>query len=364
MGRITSAEKSSIRSSNCFDLMRVIAASAVLYSHSFAVIGHPEPRPIAGQTIGSLAVALFFGISGFLVCQSWRSDPSLYRFTMRRALRIMPGLFVVVAFTALIVGPIFTSVSLESYFSGSAVFAYFPQTLLFVSVPGLPGLFETNPLPHGNNASLWTLRYEVLMYAFLALGASVMPKSTLRSLCTGLLAAFALSWLLLTLTDNKPYEMPAAWRIGMELHGDRLCSLGAYFFSGCVLSMYFDRLRLSPPLTVVLIGVCVAIPSADWVQPLLWFAIPYGAITFAYKAPAAMKSLSGYDYSYGIYVYAFPIQQIVAQSMTDVDQRWFSSLMISAVLTFALAGLSWHLVEKPALGLKSRLIEKPSVKSE
>jgi peptidoglycan/LPS O-acetylase OafA/YrhL len=77
--------------SNSFDFLRVSAALLVLYSHSFSLVGLPEPASMAGQSYGSLAVALFFAINGYLVCQSWVHDPSPLRFVVRRALRILPG---------------------------------------------------------------------------------------------------------------------------------------------------------------------------------------------------------------------------------------------------------------------------------
>lgn len=109
---------------NAFDFLRIFAASAVLYSHSYALYGLPEPYPLPGQTYGSLAVALFFSISGFLVCQSWMNDPSFSRFFIRRALRIFPGLLVVVILTALVIGPLFTTLTLQEYFASGTAWNY------------------------------------------------------------------------------------------------------------------------------------------------------------------------------------------------------------------------------------------------
>ena len=121
-GCVTMRPMTAHGSGNAFDFIRVVAALAVLYSHSFPLFGLPEPSH-AGQTLGSLAVAIFFAVSGFLVCQSWLRDPDVYRFTLRRALRIMPGLIVAVAFTAFVAGALDTRLPLSEYFTARGTWA-------------------------------------------------------------------------------------------------------------------------------------------------------------------------------------------------------------------------------------------------
>ncbi|MGO4377458.1 acyltransferase family protein [Pseudoduganella sp. RAF53_2] len=101
---------------NAFDVLRMTAAAAVLYSHSFPLLGLPEPEPLPGLTWGRLAVAVFFGISGFLVAQSWESDSHGLRFLARRALRIFPGLLVLALLSALVLGPAVTVLPLAGIF--------------------------------------------------------------------------------------------------------------------------------------------------------------------------------------------------------------------------------------------------------
>ena len=350
------ASTAAASNSNCFDLMRVLAATAVLYSHSFALLGMPEPQPIAGQSWGSLAVAAFFAISGYLVCSSWTRDPSVSRFAVRRALRIIPGLFVVVFVTAVLLGPALSSLSVPEYFDDNRTIKYFFSTLLFLSVPELPGLFEHNPFPHANNGSLWTLRYEILMYAVLAVVGAGLPARYFKSACVTLLGGLVVCWFGLTLYDIKPYKIPLVWRLGTELYGDRLCVLGIYFFTGACLHLFRERLRLSPLLAATLCILPVLLNNADWVTPLLWLAIPYGAITLAYRAPASLRVVSIHDYSYGIYIYAFPVQQVVVSMLPQAPQRWLLSLLITLVVTVILAALSWHWVEKPMLRLKGKFL--------
>ena len=342
-------------SHNCFDFLRVFSALAVLYSHSFALIGRPEPQPIAGQSFGSLAVAIFFAISGFLICQSWVRDPSPWRFAGRRALRILPGLLVVVLFTAFLVGPIFTTLSWQAYFGTNAAWSYIPRTFLFLAVPPLPGLFDANPYPTVNNGSLWTLRYEILMYAWLAVVGTLLPKAHLKAACNLSFFGFAILWTALLFLDDIPLKVPFIWRLGTELYLDRIASLGAYLFAGCCLHLYFNKIRFSLLGAGLLIALTATVSNNNLVMPILWIAIPYAAITFAYQGPTFFQKLSGFDYSYGIYIYAFPVQQVLVQIIPNSKENWFVTFAASILITALLAAASWHLVERPCLGLKKWL---------
>lgn len=353
--KLGSVNNTHSHTTNSFDFLRITAALAVLFSHSFPIIGLPEPQPIAGQTFGSLAVALFFAVSGFLVCQSWSRDPSLTRFGSRRALRIMPGLCVVVLLTALVIGPLFSTLPVRGYFANPKWWQYIPCNLLFISVPALPGLFETNPLPFGSNGSLWTLRYEVLMYAWLAFIGSLLPRAKLKHACVASFLGFAILWCVLTIGHYAPYQLPFVGRIHMELYGDQVGSLGAFFFAGSCMLLYLQRIRLSLLIAALLLSLCVIMPYKNVAMPMLWIAIPYATISFAYRGPVMFRKLTGFDYSYGIYIYAFPVQQIVAQWIPDVSHKWFASFAIATGITVALAAMSWYLIEKPALALKPRL---------
>lgn len=343
-------------SENAFDFLRVAAAWAVLYSHSFAVVGLPEPQPIAGQSFGSLAVATFFAISGFLVCQSWRRDPSIWRFAARRALRILPGLSVVVLITALIIGPIFSSLPIRDYFLDVRSWLYIPKAISFIAIPILPGLFETNPYPNANNGSLWTLRYEALMYGGLALAGSLAAPKKLLAAIMMLLAGCVGLWLVLVFLELAPWPIPFVWRLGTELYGDRVGYLGAYFFAGCFAQIIFMRIPISLTAAAALMAAASFIPDKRAAMIFLWLAIPYSAITFAYRAPAIFRRVNGHDYSYGLYIYAFPVQQVVAQVTPTPSENWLLTLVVSTVITGTLAGLSWRFIERPALGMKHLLI--------
>lgn len=342
---------------NAFDFLRVFAGSAVLYSHSYALYGLPEPVPVSGQTYGSLAVALFFSISGFLVCQSWVRDPSFLRFFFRRILRIFPGLIVVVIFTSLLIGPIFTTLKLDQYFSSGTAWSYIWQAALTLDSPPLKGVFESNPYPGAPNGSLWTLRYEILMYAALAVCGMLVPKSKLQYLCPIMAVVFGATWLVASYGNLTPIKVPFVWRLHTEFYGERIAYLGAFFFAGATMHFHFQRIPLSGWFATLL-GVAALLATDSIVaMVLLWVALPYVAIVFAFKAPILFRKINGADYSYGIYIYAFPIQQSVSLIGYQLGWSWLAVLFIASGITITVAGASWYCIEKPALSLKDLLVK-------
>src|ERR1017187_3679384 len=138
---------------NSFDLLRVSASILVMLSHSLALTGMREPIITNGYTIGNVAVFFFFSISGYLVYQSLERDPHILRFLARRALRIGPGLAVVLALSVMVLGPICSTYAPKDYFAQSETWAYLAKIRLYGS-DRLPGVFERNPYPLAINSSL------------------------------------------------------------------------------------------------------------------------------------------------------------------------------------------------------------------
>ena len=354
------ASRPAPRHHNAFDALRIIAAAAVLYSHSFALYGLPEPVPLAGQTFGSIAVALFFSLSGYLVCQSWCSDPDVLRFALRRGLRIFPGLIVVVVVTAGLIGLLITDLSATAYLQSADLYNFIVKGMLALGSPTLPGVFEKNPFPNATNGSLWTLRYEIIMYVALALAGRLFGRRHFQWACPLLLCLCALTWLLTTYVGAKNLQIPLVWHL-TELYLDRIAYLGAFFFAGASMLLYRDRVPLSPFAAIVAVGVVALVTSPTIVMCMLWLIVPYVVCTFAFRSPTWMTKANGYDYSYGVYIYAFPIQQIFSLIGSEHHWSWFAVMAASAVVTFWAAAASWYYVEKPALSFKHLISRARSV---
>jgi peptidoglycan/LPS O-acetylase OafA/YrhL len=170
---------------NNFNLLRVLAAIAVLFSHCFPLTRGPEAaeplNALLGHSLGKVAVLIFFVISGFFVSQSFHRCASLSDFIAARVLRIYPGFIVVLVFGVVVIGAMTTAMPVNEYYSDPSTFIYVLNglTLKWIQV-GLPGVFLTNPYPFAVNGSLWTLFYEVLCYAGAVVVALFIKASSRR----------------------------------------------------------------------------------------------------------------------------------------------------------------------------------------
>ena len=323
--------------SNNFDTLRLCAAIGVLISHSFPLsFDAAEPQPLYlltdGQTeLGSISVLIFFVISGYLITQSFGRSPFALRFIAARALRIVPGLFVALVLTAAVLGPAVTTLPLDQYFSRPDTAWYVPRNLsLFMLQYGLPGVFDANPARGVVNGALWTLQYEVLMYlVVLALGMA-------RLLRPGVVLALWLGVMLLS------------WR----WIGALRVQFGTPFLSGAVLYLWRDRVPLDWRLAVV---SAAALPVTAQARGVRQAFPPCGAYLVIFTATMPSVRLPnlarGGDLSYGLYIFAWPVQQTVT-CLIGPPLTWYENVAVSLPVVLGLAALSWHLVEKPALSLK------------
>jgi peptidoglycan/LPS O-acetylase OafA/YrhL len=313
---------------NAFDLVRFMAPFAVLYSHSFPLTGRPDNGP------GALAVYVFFIISGYLIAQSWEYDPHPLRFATKRVLRIIPALVVVIVVSTFAIGPVTTALGTLEYFRSPQTYAYLFGGAL-APCGRLPGVFDHLPNPC-MNGPLWTLPYEMVMYGVIALLGMLLPR---RLFGFGLLLAFSLFFIAHALEWNR---LPILWRLAGQFRQDAM--LWCCFF---ILASLIWSYRI--PLNRY-VGVAAAIIAFSGIPYAMLFALPYAVLTFATQHRFFGFSRYG-DFSYGVYIWAFPVQQLVVSAGITA---WLPSFLLTAVLTLCLAALSWHFIEAPALRLKKR----------
>lgn len=197
------------------------------------------------------------------------------------------------------------------------------------------------------------------MYVVLATLGMLIAKSKLKYVCPLAALAFGSIWLVITIGNLAPIQVPFIWRLQTEFYGERIAYLGAFFFAGATMYLYLQRVPLSAWLAVAMGIATLTVTESTIEMPLLWVALPYMAIVFAYKAPLLFRKTNGKDYSYGIYIYAFPVQQSVSLIGYLHGWSWLSVLLSAAGITLVLAGASWHFIEKPALSLKDLLVRRP-----
>lgn len=334
---------------NNFNLLRVLAAFAVLYSHSYALTdgkGASEPfRVLLDMSLGGIAVDIFFVISGFLVCGSLLRRRSAVDFLKGRFYRVFPALLVMVALTVLLLGPLLTRLPLVEYFSSNDVFKYFYKnaTLIGGVTYKLPGVFENNPYPLAVNGSLWTLPEELRMYGYLLglwLLLGLLRERRLPAFRAAVLAVCAVAMGMRLLEIARGSEEEATLR------------LLSMFFAGAAFQIAARRVPLDWRIFLGLLGGLVVAAAVDSraFAALFVLALPYMVLFLAYVPGGSIRAYNrAGDYSYGLYLYAFPIQQALAALLPGIG-LW--SMVVLATLGALLCAVaSWHWVEKPALAL-------------
>ncbi|GAA4166867.1 acyltransferase [Gryllotalpicola daejeonensis] len=340
---------------NNFDLLRLIAALLVLFSHSFAAVGQNEPTawldPTRG-TWGHVGVLIFFSISGYLITSSWARSPHAVPYLVKRIFRILPALLAMTIVTAFVIGPLATDVGLRQYFTSPKVWAYpLVKTLMFV--PGdfdPPGVFAGQPWP-GINPSLWTLPVEFACYVTLM----VLMLTRLRSwwVClAGVVVAGVLN--IQPLFASTPLN---------RLTGNPLfhqsVELVAVFFMGALLYTLRERIRLVVAVAAALVVVaivCSILGVAGAITPLIF---PYFVLTAAITVPPIpLGGFRGWDLSYAVYLYGFPLQQLIV-FVTHTRNPWLE-FGLATVGSCVVAALSWRLLEKPMLTLGHVLARRPA----
>ena len=333
---------------NNFNLIRFVAAFAVLVSHSFALFYGPvgmEPlQARLGYTLGEIAVDVFFASSGFLVTGSLLRLQHPIRFLRARALRIYPALLVLVCLTVFLLGPAFTSEPIDAYFSSLPTFQFLLRNSLVLAgiEHDLPGVFEANPWQGTVNGSLWTLPFELFCYlglvvAWIWQGRNRFPRLRLTP---GVAVATAGTYLLYQACRLHGLEVGSVFR---------LCFM---FLSGVLFYLAKDRVTLRAPVAFGL-GAALLLAARDpvwfgWVYPA---CVTYLTLCAAYLPAGRIRHFNRLgDYSYGIYIYAFPVQQMLVASVSGLTV--WRLVGFAAAITLPLAALSWYVVEKPALALK------------
>lgn len=322
---------------NAFDPIRLVAAGLVLWSHQHALMGVPEPSIAALRaSAGGLGVYIFFAVSGYLNTQSLARHRSMQVFLFNRAVRIYPALAACVAFTVIL--GFFVATDRHAFVSPKLLSYAAKNTTLFFGVrTDMPGIFQGNAFPGALNGSLWTLPYEVKMYVVLALCLAAgrynlaLPVIAFAGACVlVILAAFGI---VPTLPEQN------AWVVFSTL-----------FLAGSVLAAA-QALTNLPFATGGL--VVIALVFAGIGQRLLGWELLLTAIVIALGCVTLPKRLRlPFDLSYGVYLYAFPIQQLSATLFAD----FWPALAFSIVMTLALATMSALFIERYALRLKNRAV--------
>ena len=332
---------------NNFDALRLLGALLVIYAHQYALMG--LPMPLYGQVEpGSLGVVIFFSISGFLITGSWLADPNLIRFSVRRFLRIWPALAVVVLLSVFVLGPIVSTKISSEYFSDPLTWKYL-RNLYFRTIYYLPGVFETNTNT-SVNGPLWTIPLEMKCYVIVA--------------AIGLIGIFrwkySIPFITLTFLFYLNNKYNGSWGVFTK---DRSFSdeYILVFLIGCSMSVFQEAWKRKIGFSFLIISAVSAALIISG-KPLLALWI-FASTTTLFVGTLSTKFINQAgkygDFSYGMYIYAFPVQQTLVWYFEKTTHVYLA-LAATSTVTLVLAALSWHTVEKQALRLKPQRKNKPT----
>jgi peptidoglycan/LPS O-acetylase OafA/YrhL len=345
---------------NALNAWRLMLAMGVIVFHSWPLTGRHMGFEPAHQLLRDVFVDGFFAISGFLITASWLSNPRLRTYFLARALRILPGLWVCLIITAFVIAPIGVAIqggSAAKLLLSTAPIEYvLKDSAVVLLEPDVGGTPDGVPWPHMWNGSLWTLIWEVLCYIAIA-GLGVVGLLSRRWVIP-----LALALMLFWSAQLPPFGAfgegpPDAQQVmdpaTVALYAQATAArFGAMFLAGALLY----QLRNVIPARWSLVAVSVVIVLAASFMPNYRLI---GAIALAYLIIVSGALIRNKrlrlrtDLSYGVYIYAFPIQQLLIISGLGVVHPIVLAI-IAAITTLPLAALSWFLVEKRAISLKSR----------
>ena len=340
---VTIADRSNGRDNN-FNLIRMIAATAVMVSHAYPLtMGKEalEPFDIAFDeaNLGRLGVFTFFAISGFYITLSYQRRYSVSQFVWARILRLFPALFVMLCIVTTFAGFFLTTAPLYQYWPAVPEYI-FDSLTLFKRNGNLPGVFDNNPLPNAVNGSLWTLQFEVLCYiGVLLLGSLGFLKSRAKF-------SFVVLISLICYIYSQYWSGP--WYPFMLMY------TGLPFLCGMFFYIWRDSIPLQLWILIILVvlSAIMRFVHLPLFEATLVFALSYGVFIAGFARIPFVKNYNMLgDYSYGVYIYAFPIQQSIS-ALTDITDP-LTHLCLAIPLTFVCAAMSWHFIEKPALLLKT-----------
>lgn len=322
------------KENNNLDIFRLVAAIMVIYGHAYALLPTEGQQDIVGRLLvfdysGSLAVKIFFFLSGLVVTNSLIEKKDVRQFLISRFFRIWPALTVTLAAMAFIFGPLLSSHTPLEYFSNTAVYDYFLRGVVMDLHYDLPGVFQNNALKAANG-SLWSIPFEI--YAYIALVA-IFLLGAIHSRHLSLVLFLAI--LIDPLISNK---LIFTWLP----RNPEITLLAPCFAAGSLFILLKDKVEINFRGLAGTWILYYLFKTSLYNFYFFYFAIFY-SILFISSRKIMVQFKPAVDISYGLYLWGWPAQQVMAQYFPEHGIRFnqISSATIAALLGY----LSWHLIE-------------------
>ena len=338
---------------NNFDLIRLLAAMGVFFAHGLYFYQSDFPNFFKNNAnIGTVSVYIFFMVSGFLIYGSLKRSDQFYDFLVKRIFRIFPGLFFASLFSVFFIGIIASKNTPLEFISSSLTWKTFFNYISAVGFQhNLPGVFEENIIPGAVNGSLWTIKYEFFCYLILLFVFKVKRFFDLKkSILIGLMICIFVIACNLTGSFFKIFDI---YNFFLFLFCFFLGSLAAIF-------RFQDQSKLNLLFaSLVFLGLSFFMNSKNSLDLIFSFCLLFFCLSVAFCKLSFHLSM---DLSYGVYIYAFPIQQLVTEYCLKNGYSLIFCLSFSMAWTFFMAFLSWRLIEKPSLDFAHEIIKRRPAK--
>ena len=325
---------------NSLNALRLALAGLVIVSHAWPIGGFGSDPELGKVGLGTWAVAGFFAISGYLIASS-RLRSGFGPFLWRRCLRIFPGLWACLLVIAFVFAPIAAAVENgPDHLLSGGLLKFVGSNGLLNHVEGLGGTLSNVPYAGSWDGSLWTLFYEFACYLILGtvFALPVVRRRPERCLWVLFAGSLAITFAVYELHRGVPFRL--AW----------LAYLGTYFWAGALLFVYAQRVRMN---AVVPVAAVLTLAVACWsahVEVLSAIPLAYLVLWLGAVLPLTRIGRKN-DISYGVYIYAFPVQQLLV--LAGANALGLTAYIVLAIVaTVPLAVASWFLIERPAIGLK------------
>ncbi|MGL5030538.1 MAG: acyltransferase family protein [Aeromonas sp.] len=324
------------KKNNNIDLFRIIAASMVIYSHGYALVSNNDKQDLVTSIIhsdsaGSIAVKIFFFLSGLVVTNSLLNNDDPWRFVISRIFRIWPALIMTTIICAFILGPIFTSLSIHDYFQDKDVYRYVINAVSMNISYTLPGVFTNNPYPNAVNGSLWTIPFEVFAYILL-LAFSLIGVLKHKKVALMLSVIFLIEpWL------SK--RLLFSWVVPNH----EVDFLSPCFAFGVIIALYKENIAIRLNVCIGFFVLYIVMNDAIYASYLLYASI-FSFILYLSSNEIVLKFKPKSDISYGVYLWGFPVQQVMVHYFNSYGVMF--NIITSLLCSIILAYLSWHLCEK------------------
>ncbi|SAB69671.1 acyltransferase 3 [Enterobacter hormaechei] len=327
------------KGNNNLDLVRILLAISVIYGHGYFMVDNHGSRELLNQLFpftysGSLAVKVFFFISGMLVTNSLLKGSTATSFVISRFFRIMPAFVATIFITAFILGPILSTYDFGTYFSDPLLLDYIKSNPLTGVSYKLPGVFESNHLSVAVNGSLWTIPYEVRAYIgllalYMIIGRNQKNIATIISILIICIPIF----------DLNKYTF-------INFKGNDFKLVISCFSLGAIYAINQNKIPVNLHIPAGLFIMHYFINDAMLSQTLFFFSACTLCLWFSSLKHVKRIKVSN-DISYGVYLWGFVVQQILASYLHDYGLVVNQALSI--IITIAVGYISFIYIEKPSM---------------